>query len=953
MEAHSVATYVLPQVRVFQELPIIPAAAANPLRAHISGGHAALIRYAEDDERNNGALGVYDRLADTDYTLPHRPAGGKVDGSYLKLWIKNALLKYFEDTISSGSVITKVSGYNNRVASATISFIDNPDDPTTYPKSASLKDRGAAVGDVVKVRGINSDDEPVTLWTTIKAFHGEQQPGDIAALESDDNNATSQSASASITQTGGAVNCVTTSATAASYDGRVSGFLSETYDILVTEGSVNSDYTVARLRVISGSGLDDADNVAPSAAGLATAIGARGLEVIFNEADTAACSASAASDSVSPDDLIAGQRWQVTVHGVFAAPTATSDGDYDGTKATTYILTVTRGGLFSDDTPPQIKVTTTTGVDTSGPTSITVSGNDYAVGQHGVTVSFTGTGLCKGDRYYITVTSPYQTEQRIIELAHNLDTDIAGGSQVDLTLFIKKGLLEVPQNREDSAPDVNWEHSETQFTVKAGITAEDPTWTDDGTMVPLDVWSESSKSYGLLFLETRYWLQDLCGEVNGISDVGDINDLISGALHPDNPLKWGVFKALENSNGTEVRFTSVCDPDDDASWADVLELLLGNDTIYGLVPLTRRRSVLDLYAAHVDAQSSPEENLWRVMWLNLPGLPVVPLVSDGSNVDGHATATTSDGEVALAVIEDDPGTAGSQYTILRCTTANADFITNGVRAGDIVRATYTDDGFGNASYSEYIVDDVSAEDELRLVSGPDAPISVAAKFEVWRNLSATEESAAIARLAGSWGNRRVRATWPDTIEAGGTVMEGYFLNCSLAGLVSGVLPHQGLTRLEIVGYDAVPRTTEKFGRAQLNAMAVSGVWIVTQDTNTGQVFTRHALTTSSYDNINEREEMITRNTDSISFRFADYFKPFIGVTNVTPTVQAMLEAEFDRLVILLKNEAITSHLGPQLISAVLVGGVRSDPVFRDRYIMDVSARLPYATNNIDIHIALV
>ena len=86
------ATYVLPQVLVFQDFQTAPAVEANPLRAHISGGHAFLTRYADTDEREFGRLGYYDNAVDTPYVWPNRPAGGVVDNSYVKLWMKDALV---------------------------------------------------------------------------------------------------------------------------------------------------------------------------------------------------------------------------------------------------------------------------------------------------------------------------------------------------------------------------------------------------------------------------------------------------------------------------------------------------------------------------------------------------------------------------------------------------------------------------------------------------------------------------------------------------------------------------------------------------------------------------------------------------------------------------------------------------------------------------------------------
>lgn len=946
-------TYVLPQVLVFQDFTLVPAAVANPLRAHISGPHASLLRYADEDERPLGKLGYYDRLIDTDYLWPNRPAGGKADHTYTKLWMKDALLKYFQDTISQGSTITKLSGYNNRVRSATVNFAANGDD---YERHSSLLDRDVAAGDVAKVRGVDGDGESVTLWTYVKRIIADQTTAVVATVEDDASNAADQGDSATVTQSAGPLNCVSATADISAYDGLESGFITETYSVLVTQSSVNADHTKAKLRIISGSGEDDVAEKTPSAAGVATAIGARGLLLTFNEADSVACSASAATDDVTADDLIAGQRFEVTVQKAFTAPVATSGGAYDNEADTTYIVEITRGGSLDGSVLPQFKVTTTNGIDLSGPTTVTGAGTEFDVGSKGVLIEWDTLALRKGDRYYINATGSTDGPMRTLELGHNLDTGIAGGSEVDVTLFIRKPLLEISKNRTGFAPLVNFEMTETEVTVKSGIVAYDETWTDEGVPEALDVYSEESKKFGELYVETRYWLQDLCNEVGTIRDVGEINTAISGALHPDNPLKWGVFKALENANGAEVKFTSVCDPDDDEKWADVLEKLLGRDDVYGLVPLTRNRTVLDLYAAHAKSQSGPEQALWRVLWTNLEGVPEIPVISAGSTVPGHTEATTEDGEVALAVVEDDPDTSGSQYTIVRFIGGNVELLTKGVRAGDIFRCLYTSDGFGNAEYTEYVIDEVQSEDQLRLLTGPDAPISIAAKAEVWRALTATEESTEVATNAGAWGDRRVRATWPDTIEASGTVMEGYFLNCSLAGLCSGVLPHQGLTRLEIVGYTDVSRTTSKFNRAQLDVMAGAGTWIVTQDlsgtdTNLGQIYTRHAVTTGSYDDINQREEMITRNVDSISYRFKDHFRPFIGVTNVTPVIQSRLELETENLIRVLQTEAATENLGGQLINGTIVE-LAPSLVFKDRYVIKIDCEVPYPFNNAEVHLLI-
>jgi hypothetical protein len=941
------ANYVLPQVLVFQDLTTQPAVAANPLCAHISGGHAQLVRYAQSTEKEFGDLGLYDDTTDNNYLWPNRAAGGIVDEDYTKLYIENALLKYFSDPLSAGSDVSVLAGDKNRIRSASVSFASNG----AYARDPDLYDRNVAVGDVIRVRGVPTGPEtlgePVTLWTYVRQLIADEVAASINPASVATSNADTQSCAHTISQTAGAINCVTASVNGCTYDGTPAGKVNETYTIKVLDSSVGGDHTTARLLVLSASGTDDQSNVIPSANGVPTPIGSRGLTVTFSDADTAACSLSADNDNVSPDDLIAGQEFTATVTQAFTATTAISDGSYSSTEDTTYIVTVTKGGSFAS--LPEISVTTASGTDQSGPHVVTGTGVEINIGTRGVTIEFgASTKLNKGDRFYVPVTGIGSGPIRTIVLGHNLDETFATGDEVGIDLYIRKPVLEVSADRTGMAPLTNWEQSATEITVKSGIVAYDPTWTDSGVALPLSVYSSSEMSYGNMYVEYRAWLPTLANQINGLSNVGDI-DQISGALTPDNPLKWGVFQGLSNSNGTPVLYTAVTDPSNLDAWSDVLEVALTRDDIHGLVPLTRDASVLSVYQAHANNASSPTEGQWRTGWFNLAGIPEIPVVSAGSDVSGYRDATTSDGENALAVFEDDPSTTGSQYTICRVPAANADFVKNGVRAGDIVRALYVGDGFGNFSYSEFVVDSVQSENQLRVVTGPDAPQGIPAKIEIWRSLSLSEEASAVAKVAGAYGDRRIKAVWPDKIEGSGLVQEGYFLCCALAGLASAVLPQQGLTNVQITGFSAVPRTS-RFNKLQLDTMAAAGTWIVAQNRD-GEIYTRHAVTTGDYEDINQREEMITRNLDSISYRVKDYFSPWIGVTNVTPSMRDIILGGADKLLRSLKTERTTPQLGGQLVDGTITRFFISE-TFKDRYVIYTSLLLPYATNNIEQHLVI-
>jgi hypothetical protein len=935
------ATYVLPQAQVFQDFTRRPAVAANPLSAHIAGGNAWLVRYADSDERSLGELGLYDEVTENAYAWPNRPVGSKIDQAYTKLFIEDALLEYHADALSSGSMVTVASA--NRIISDAVNYKTSG----AYDRDASLLDRDVQVGDTIRVRGIpTGGSEPITLWTSVRSLIATNVAAVIASATADAANAATQGASVTVTKLSGAENCVAATANGAAFNGLASGLTSETYTITVLDSSVGNDHTTARLRVVSASGKDDVASVTPSADGVATAIGTLGLTVTFAAGSGSACSQSADNENVSPDDLIAGQVWRVVVNQAFTKTTVTSGGTYSRATSTTYIATVTKGGLFAAS--PEIFVTTTTGADQSGPHIVTGTGVAVTIGTDEVTLTFAASaGLRKGDRFYVEVVGVSPGPVRTIELASNLNEDFEVGDEVGITLYIRKPLLEVTANRVGQAPLTNWEQSDTEITVQPGIEAYDSTWTDGGVPVLLPVISSDVLGYGTLFVEYRSWLPTLVGVVNSLSDVATIDD-IPGSLTPDNPLKWGVYSALLNSNGVPVQYSAISDPDDVDAWTEMLELLTSEDGVHGLVPLTRKAEVLNLYKGHVNSASSPAEGLWRTAWFNLQGVSEIPVVSAGGELANYMEATTTDEEPALAVFEDDGETSGSQYTICRVPDSNSAFLTNGVRAGDIVRALYTGDGFGNTSYSEYVVEEVQSENQLRVATGPEAPQSVPAKIEVWRNLSATEEATEIAKAAGAWADRRIRAIWPDRIESGGVVQEGYFLCAALAGLASGVLPQQGLTNVAVAGYTSTQRTNNKFNKAQLDIMAASGTWIVRQS-NTGEIYNRHALTTGSYDDINQREEVVTRNVDSISYRFKDYFAAFIGVSNVTPTMQLVIRGGAESLGRTLQQERLTPQLGGQLIS-INFDSFEVSAVFRDRYVVYASIEVPYALNNIDMHL---
>jgi hypothetical protein len=384
------------------------------------------------------------------------------------------------------------------------------------------------------------------------------------------------------------------------------------------------------------------------------------------------------------------------------------------------------------------------------------------------------------------------------------------------------------------------------------------------------------------------------------------------------------------------------------SWVQVLERIKGRDDLYNLVPMTFDRMVQNLWAAHIGGESNEIANNWKAGFFSLKSQPRQLVVGDGAVIAG-VLGNVIDG-ATLATLSDDPNATDTQYTLLRVPTGtNGYFITNDVRPGDIVRYNYVVDGFGEEQYEEYVVDRVLSENSLLLYTGGDVAVTQPQRFEIWHNRNRNEIADFIAEQAGSLSNRRVCAVWPDQVGEAGTVQPGYYLAAALAGLVSGVVPHQPLTNVEVAGFDDYSRSYKYFNETQLNRLAEAGVWIVTEDKD-GTPFSRHALTTDNLD-LNRREVMIRRNVDSMSYLFLRRLRPFIGRTNAQPGMVRRLRYEVETLIRFLSKNGYTDELGSQLISGT-VRTLQIHPLLKDRIEIVLDLVVPAPLNNIELHLVV-
>lgn len=924
--------YVLPAADAVARTQAAGRTYLAPLRPVLIGPRAGLHRFSVEDER--ASLGAYDKLSATAYDYPDKATGSTIDLDYVKLFASTADLNYFNKYVGSGGSAVPPTAYPNRVRAANYVFKTAND----VDRSADFYDRDVKIGDIASIRGTDGGDV-YSVVTSVTGFVGEPIASTRGSATVETNNADNQSASTNVTQTSGTpFNDVAATANGSAYESTADGYINRTYTVTVTQSSTGGDATTGRLRVRSADGLDNADDVIPAAFAAPTTIGTKGLTVTFSISGS---QSSASLYGIDEDDFVVGQQWVVVVSQAFTAPTATSGGTYTGLRDATYIVTVTRGGLYAASTKPQITITTDNGADQSGPTIVAAASTDYAVGNYAVTVSFNGTYLRKGDVYYVAVTAAGEGALKTLVLQDNIPEEILG-SEVDIRLFARRTDLEIPVVRTFPTDATNWAADEDGITVEDAILIVDAEFTDGADYVPVALDSAT------LFVEYREWLEAGAGDLVVLSNPDAIEAAL-GTIDPDNLLAYAASIALANTYGeliddatrpaadTTDRVFCVAlggDPADTDLWTTALEVVEDNEEAYGIVPLSTNTAVLSLVRDHVIAQSSDTSGFYRVAWF------AATLSESEAKVSEN---TTADEETATATIAATPATSPTAYTTVAA-SANAKFVTSGVSAGDTLRINYGTDAFGEETYDEYVVESVPSEGTLILEDGPDAAIAVARKIEVWHDNTKNEMVTQLSEAADVWGSNLVRLVWPDEVGFGGTPLSGYFGAVAAAGLTGSVPSHQGVRNVALAGIDTATRSSRFFTGAQLNDIGAAGLFVISQNTD-GVIYVRTANTTDPSTTAT-REEMIVRNVHMIQKAIQAAWNPFVGSGNVLSNLQAVLEGAMASLAARLRITA--AAIGPAIADLTVssIVGVEGEP---DKVTVTVNAvGLPVPLNQIRV-----
>lgn len=451
---------------------------------------------------------------------------------------------------------------------------------------------------------------------------------------------------------------------------------------------------------------------------------------------------------------------------------------------------------------------------------------------------------------------------------------------------------------------------------------------------------------------------DTFHSVTGASEVANM----LGKVDPDNPLAMGVYMAALNSatdDGDEappVYFMSVPSDDKDG-YEYVLNKATLTDRAYVFAPTTRDEAVLELVRSHVIEMSTKTVKMWRIAAASAE----IP-----SEVTRLCAEMDPNGEdfLAIPVSGLGIGTGLANYRMLRVVKSLSDVMPNTdtefrttVVKGDIVRIFFKNkkDGWGDIVTEDYIVESVSNNNTVIVTEDIDLTYFTAGeghyipeKIEIYHKYTAAESAEVIASVSKAMASRRMLNVFPSVFKNDGVTMTGEFAACAVAGLISATEPQQPITNVTVRGIDDIPLVYQTYNKAQLDTIAAGGTFIIAQDLPGDLVYVRHQITTAYPDgNLNTAELSITKNVDSISYAFAQVFRPYYGKYNIHPELIAILENLAGQLISQFGGS--TSVYGPQLITdETEIKYIRQNELMKDHVDVAIKLGVPYPCNNIDI-----
>lgn len=919
-----------------------------PALVHISGPHANFVS-VRDTSAEQGFLGVYSPTAGLHVELPRCLAGNVLDRDSVSITLRNALLGYFKTT---GETFVLPKGARNVVTCSesmqTANFSFRKNGPVD--RAAVFHDRDVRAGDAVRVTA-NIGGEARELWTTVAAVVPRYTAGVVMpAAVAGNRNATAASESIGIIERSEAAREIVVSVGKsddwyASLPAR--GVAEDTYLVEVVIGGTAA---AARFRITSAYGdnltstrieqVDDGDGGIE----LRLTIGNTGAYMLFPE-----------TVALTPE-----MNWTVLAEAAVEVNTPTASGAYLGAASemqprdVTYIVTVSRGGEIPETEPttdagryacPTLSVTTTDGSDKMPVVRVVQRDKPIPVSRFGVEITFPGRYLIEGDKFFITCKSAYSDIFPTLVLNRNVPDDWIdeeNDSDVSLELYITESDIDVPEYSMTAlGRQNNWTVDTEGIRIREGLTLYTPTWTVGGILSDLPACGLETNDTGRAYMSMRYFVPDLADQIVSIRSMADLNDLVSGPVTPDNPLKYAAYYALDSGRGAQLLLTAVADPNDLEQWRRITDIISERDDVFHVFPLTLGDpEVNELFYEHIREMNQDEVAKERVLYLV------------GHDRETRVILTDYLGQPVVGRLGVESSVGSSRYAAYTVMTSGIDFVRLGVKPGDTIRTHFDFDLSGREVWTEYKITEVVNAQALRLDIDPQgvANDQVSMAFEIWRTQNNADYADAIAETGG-YDDMLVRYIFSDNADPTYSPLGPA---AALVGRIGAVVPHQGVSWYPLEGLPT-DGWINRFSNAQLNHMAGNGVLLITKHAD-GYVCARHAVTTSKSPlnsdprtslTLKMTEEMFVRNALLIKKEFRSVVKGFVGITNNSAGTRLAIQANIEMKADQLKNDVEYPRLGGRIVEGPIDLDIRTHALFADRLVASGRVTGPVPLNSFE------
>ena len=444
----------------------------------------------------------------------------------------------------------------------------------------------------------------------------------------------------------------------------------------------------------------------------------------------------------------------------------------------------------------------------------------------------------------------------------------------------------------------------------------------------------------------------------GLLTFGDTTTLANqlGPVTTDNPLALGLYFALLNAQGTQVTGLGVDEYTGDAPYGTIeaytrAATFLEGYEVYGLAPLTHDSTVAEVFQAHVDLMSGPTYKGERIVLVNLetPTHYLDALVASGTN--GNTTPTTNQFDAGVHNLDAlllakglssagpyptsdgiylDIGD-GNHYNVVNVIGTVAVIKTSGFLPGENSDGYYATTTLPSPLISETFAIRIRGAALLLPNGQPDLT-----------NIAVT-----VQQTNQGFADRRVWSTFPDqcsaTLDGVQQVLEGFYLNAAIVGMIAKNPPQQSFTNYPMTGFNSVIGSNDTFGTQPMNVMAAGGTYIIVQDGAATPLYSRMALTTDMT-SIETRTDSITKVVDFTAKFLRTGLKNYIGRFNIT---QGFLDT---------LGHVLQGMLGFLTESGVLIGAnlnnIVQDTSAPDTVLIDVTLDVPYPCNYIRLTLTI-